>query len=159
MDPATRHPGMKDTVRPQAQAAGEHPPRMAPVHPSGVPLWKKIGYKPGQRVAWVGAPPSYVTELGPLPAGIQHVQDTADLVHAFCPNAAAAEDAFRAWKDHLATGGMLWVSWPKRASGVQSDLSEDIVRDIGIQAGLIDVKVCRVDDTWSGLKFVRRRTR
>jgi len=87
---------------------------------------------------------------------MQSTRGTLDFAILFVRSASELEKKFPRLRDRLESNGALWVSWPKKASGVESDLSEGIVRTIGLEAGLVDVKVCAVDDTWSGLKFVRR---
>ena|SRR5215831_2643228 len=119
---------------------------------SGTPLHKKLGFKPGMRVHLIRAvykAPAGVTALS-KPAG------PLDFIHVFTTEKADLEDRFGALMKGLAPAGMLWVSWPKGASKVMTDLNENVVREIGLKAGLVDVKVCAVDDVWSGLKFVRR---
>jgi len=126
---------------------------------SGTPLVKKLGYAAGQRVLLSKPPPHYADLLGPLPEPIQFASRAAgplDLIHAFFVSQADLAKRFPALAKSLAPAGMLWVSWPKRTSGVATDLTEDVVRRIGLAGGLVDVKVCAVDDVWSALKFVRR---
>jgi hypothetical protein len=124
---------------------------------SGTPLPKKLGIKPEFRVALYGIPAEVNQELstalrhcrraksGPFDFAMLFVTQAADLQRRFSPTAR-----------QLAPAGMLWVSWPKKVSGMASDLSENLVREIGLAAGLVDVKVCAVNETWSGLKFVIR---
>ncbi len=127
---------------------------------SGTPLVKKLGYAAGQRVLLRAAPDNYHGLIGELPPSVTIVPRAAaplDLVHAFFERAAPLRQRFPALARALAPSGMLWISWPKRTSGVVTDLTEDVVRRIGLDNGLVDVKVCAVDDVWSALKFVRRR--
>lgn len=125
---------------------------------SGTPLPKKLGIKPGHRVLLVDAPGGFV--LDPLPAGvaIDRKPDAAayDVIVAFCPDAAALTDGFGDWRARLDPAGGLWIAWPKKSSGVRTDLTENAVRDIGLAAGVVDNKVCAIDDTWSGLRLVVR---
>ena len=122
---------------------------------SGTPLVKKIGIKPGHRVWFVGEPAAFRKELGRLPEGVVSSDDkNVDVIVGFAPSRAALEKHLRAAKSKMAQDGMFWAAWPKKASGVATDLNENIVREIGLKAGLVDVKVCAVDETWSGLKFV-----
>ena len=127
---------------------------------SGKALVDKLGVKAGHRVALLDAPDETRSLLAPLPAGVRFVAPEAGLVDVallFTRAAAHLEQAFVPAARTLAPGGMLWVAWPKRASGVATDVTEDVVRRVGLAAGLVDVKVCAVTDVWSGLKFVRRR--
>ena len=126
---------------------------------SGTPLVKKLGIKPGMSLLILGAPPGYARTLGTLPDGVA-VAKTAranlDFIQLFTTRRAELERRFPALKRALAPAGMLWVSWPKQASGVATDLTENVVREVALAGGLVDVKVCAVDETWSGLKLVRR---
>ncbi|MCU1268349.1 MAG: hypothetical protein JWM21_4667 [Acidobacteria bacterium] len=126
---------------------------------SGTPLIKKLGIKEGFRVAFLGAPAGLAGDLGPLPANVRVLERPRlpmDFVLLFTKSAASLERHFGKTSETLAATGMLWVSWPKKVSSVVTDLSENIVRHIGLSAGLVDVKVCAVNDVWSGLKFVYR---
>jgi hypothetical protein len=124
---------------------------------SGTPLVDKLGIKPGSRIHLVAAPRSLPDALGPLPAGARDVARGAlDFAMIFVSKKSDLDKRFAKLRDRLEPDGMLWVSWPKKASGVATDLTEDVVRRVGLAAGLVDVKVCAVDETWSGLKFVRR---
>ena len=125
---------------------------------SGTPLPRKLGVKPESRVLILAAPPGFA--LDPLPTGaVVHTRagGTAyDVVLAFCPDVRRLHARFATSAARLTTAGALWVAWPKRASGVATDLDENVVRDHGLAEGLVDVKVAAIDATWSGLKFVRR---
>jgi hypothetical protein len=124
---------------------------------SETPLIKKLGIKEGARLRFASAPKNFRSLLGPLPRTKAVADgDTLDFAILFVKSQAELAKQFPGLRDRLESNGMLWVSWPKRASGVPTDLSEGIVRDYGLGAGLVDVKVCAIDDTWSGLKFVRR---
>ncbi len=125
---------------------------------SGTPLIDKLGIKPGYRLALVQAPDGYEDLLGPLPAGVAHgeAQGSLDFIQVFVSSRAELESQFPRLKAALAANGLLWVSWPKRAARMKTDLDENIVREIGLAHGLVDVKVIAVDATWSGLKFVYR---
>lgn len=126
---------------------------------SGTPLQKKLGIKPGARVVFVNQPPSLRKDLGKLPDDVRILAGAAaelDYAHIFVKSRAELEKHFARLSNRLQPAGMLWISWPKKASGVATDLNENIVREIGLANGLVDVKVCAVDDTWSGLKFVIR---
>jgi hypothetical protein len=125
------------------------------------PLHQKLGIKPGQRVAVIGTPSDYETLIGGPVAGVRY-QDRArgkvDIAHCFVTTAATLRAKLPSLMDAIAPDGMIWISWPKRASGVATDLTEDGIRDAALPLGLVDVKVCAVDDTWSGLKLVIRKT-
>jgi hypothetical protein len=106
-----------------------------------------------------GAPDGFEAELRPLPEGVVFSAPRARSAHCvllFSTSSAHLEKTFRQTVTLLPPAGMLWVAWPKKASKVETDLTEDVVRRIGLTAGLVDVKVCAVTDIWSGLKFVRR---
>jgi Protein of unknown function (DUF3052) len=126
---------------------------------SGTPLPKKLGIRDGFRVCFVGAPSEVRTELDPALANCVVAHDgksALDFVMVFTKSKAELAREFKRISKLLAPAGMLWVSWPKKTSGVPSDLDENVVREIGLAAGLVDVKVCAVTEIWSGLKFVRR---
>jgi hypothetical protein len=127
---------------------------------SGTPLLKKLGLKESFRIAFVGAPPGFSGELGELPTGVTQVgprgKAPVDLIVLFVKSQADLCTSFPEQRDRLAPAGMLWVAWPKKSSGVATDLSENVIREIGLAAGLVDTKVCAIDDVWSGLKFVFR---
>jgi hypothetical protein len=122
-------------------------------------LVEKLGIKPGTAIAILNAPTAYARTLGTLPAGVtrrRRVAAPLDFIQCFTSAKAELERRFRALADALAPAGMLWISWPKKSSGVPTDLTEDVIRAVGLAHGLVDVKVAAVDDVWSGLKFVRR---
>jgi len=122
-------------------------------------LVEKLGIKEGFAISIIGAPEDYAATLGKLPSGVKQtkkLEGPLDFVQFFCSKRAQLEENFRRLKGALSTSGMLWVSWPKGSSGVPTDLTENVVREIGLKNGLVDVKVCAVDETWSGLKFVYR---
>ena len=124
---------------------------------SGTPLVAKLGIKAGARMQVVNPPSDFSQTLGTLPEGVTRTsRGSLDFGMLFVTKQADLAKRFAGLRDRLASNGMLWIAWPKKSSGVPSDLTEDIVRVIGLEAGLVDVKVCAVDDTWSGLKFVRR---
>ena len=128
---------------------------------SGKPLAQKLGVKPGVTVAALSAPRNYATLLRPLPAGAKiqsKLGRAAPFIHFFSKRRAELARRLPSFARALTSGGTLWISWPKGTSGVATDLTEDVVRTIGLATGLVDVKVCAVDDVWSGLKFVRRLT-
>lgn len=126
---------------------------------SGTPLPKKLGIKEQSRLAFVNAPKDFQTYLGPLPTSAEVVKRLTrplDLVVLFVTAERALAKDFAKLSDKLATNGMIWVAWPKKSSGVATDLTFDRVQRIGLDAGLVDVKICAIDEMWSGLKFVFR---
>jgi hypothetical protein len=126
---------------------------------SGTPLSKKLGIKDGLRVHFVDAPPEVIVELKPSLGKCEIVADgkvTLGFAMVFTKSGSMLTKEFKRIAESLTPAGMLWVSWPKKSSGVKTDLDENIIREIGLAAGLVDVKVCAVTDVWSGLKFVRR---
>jgi hypothetical protein len=126
---------------------------------SGTPLPKKLGIKPGFRVCLSDPPPEVCAELKTELAGCETTDNgktPLDFAMVFTKSKAPLTKEFKRISRLLAPAGMLWVSWPKKSSGVTTDLDENIVREIGLAAGLVDVKVCAVTEVWSGLKFVRR---
>lgn len=127
---------------------------------SGTPLVGKLGFKPGMRAVYVDAPAGFAGLLGELPDGVRVLARPApdlDLVILFVTERRALERRLPGLHAKLASNGMIWVAWPKRASKVPTDMTEDVVRDVALPRGLVDVKVCAIDDTWSGLKLVIRR--
>jgi hypothetical protein len=126
---------------------------------STTPLPKKLGFKPGFRVCLLNSPPEVRAELQPALADCRIARDLkkpVDFAMAFTKSEKDLSEKFEQIMQSLAPAGMFWVSWPKKSSGVATDLTENIVREIGLAAGLVDVKVCAVTEVWSGLKFVRR---
>jgi len=125
---------------------------------SGTPLHKKLGIKAGDKVWFSGNPEMYESEL--LKAGnIEVVPKLTlgfDFLHFFTSSQKDLSRTFPKLRKALKPDGMAWISWPKKASGMKSDLDENIVRELGLKNGLVDVKVCAVDNVWSGLKFVFR---
>jgi hypothetical protein len=126
---------------------------------SGTPLPKKLGIKEGFRVALVEMPAEVKAELRAALAECTLAKDgrgPLDFAMVFVTKQAELKKQFGRVTEELASAGMLWVSWPKKASGVATDMNQNDVRRIGLEAGLVDVKVCAVTEVWSGLKFVRR---
>lgn len=123
-------------------------------------LVDKLGIKPHTRIAVIGAPRGYRTTLGALPPGVRVAatlrRGAIPFIQFFTKQRAALGRSFPALKRALAVDGALWISWPKKASGVATDMTEDVVRAVALPHGLVDVKVCAVDEVWSGLKLVRR---
>lgn len=130
---------------------------------SGTPLVKKLGIKPDFRIALLNAPDHYLDLLGDLPHGIT-IDDALvdsdqdyDFVHAFYVNRADYEADFVTLKSAIKKDGMVWVSWYKKASKMPTDITEDVIRDVALEGGLVDVKVAAIDQQWSGLKLVYRK--
>ena len=126
---------------------------------SSKPLVQKLGIKPGAAIAILSAPAGYNRILGKLPPRVKRSTPSAgplDFIQFFTAERRELERRFGALARALTPAGMLWISWPKKASGVATDLTEDVIRVVGLAHGLVDVKVAAVDDVWSGLKFVRR---
>ncbi len=127
---------------------------------SGTPLPKKLGIKQGHRVSTVGAPVGFRRTLGKLPAAVELRSDLRggplDVILFFTTRASELRRRFGAVARRLSQSGGFWVAWPKRASGVSTDVSEGLVREIGLAAGLVDNKICAIDAVWSGLRFVIR---
>ena len=128
---------------------------------SGTPLPKKLGIKPGFQVSLINMPADVRTELKTALADCalnekKPGKNPLDFAMVFTTSKTDLTKEFKRIAKSLASAGMLWVSWPKKSSGVATDLDENVVREIGLAAGLVDVKVCAVTEVWSGLKFVRR---
>lgn len=120
---------------------------------------EKLGIREGARIVALGAPPDYVGILGLLPESVwvtRRLDQPAGFIHCFATDRRELESDFPILKGMLQKDGTLWISWPKRASKVQTDLTDGAVREIGLANGLVDVKVCSVNEVWSGLKFVYR---
>jgi hypothetical protein len=124
---------------------------------SGTPLVQKIGIKPNHRLLFRNAPADFPKLLGKLPEGAAQAKNGAvDVGVLFVSSAAELERDFDSLARRLESNGMLWIGWPKKTSGIKTDLTEDVVRKIGLAHKMVDVKVCAIDETWSGLKFVYR---
>jgi hypothetical protein len=127
---------------------------------SGTPLATKLGLKPGHRVLLADAPAELPTLLQPLPEGLQFVtslRGKVDVVHAFFTRRQDLAPALTRYRDRLVPDAVLWVSWPKKASKRPTDITEDVIRELALPLGWVDVKVCAVDAVWSGLKLVVRK--
>jgi hypothetical protein len=127
---------------------------------SGTPLWKKLGLKPGMTACVIGAPPDYAALIagGPV-VNWGALRHGAGFIHLFTPFRAELEDGLRACLPLMARDGMIWVSWPKKASRLPCDYTEDTIREVCLPLGLVDIKVCAVSDIWSGLKLMIRKER
>jgi hypothetical protein len=126
---------------------------------SATPLPRKLGLRDGSRLVLVGAPADFASVLGELPPGVAQVGPSlgdVDVAVLFVLDLASLRAQFSALAKQLQPAGGLWVAWPKRSSGVATDLDENVIRELGLAEGLVDNKVCAIDATWSGLRFVRR---
>ena len=127
---------------------------------SGTPLTKKLGIKEGSTLLLLGAPDGYLDLLAPLPEAVEivsQVSDSTDLVHVFSTRREDLEETLLALRTQIKPTATIWVSWPKKSSKIPTDITEDTIRDIALPIGLVDVKVCAIDDIWSGLKLVIRK--
>jgi len=127
---------------------------------SGTPLAAKLGIKAGGRVHLINAPKEYRALLEPLPDRVvfgPKLTETTDVSHIFVRRQAELRAKLPVMQRAMRSDASIWVSWPKKASGVQTDITEDTIRDIALPMGLVDVKVCAVDDVWSGLKLMIRK--
>ncbi len=123
------------------------------------PLVEKLGIKENSRVWIINPPQNYPEILGELPPGVSMVENLEPallFIHFFSKSREEVEDRLPGLKEALAFNGALWISWPKRSSKIGTDLNETLVREIGLASGLVDVKVCAIDQIWSGLKFIYR---
>jgi hypothetical protein len=128
---------------------------------SGTPLASKLEIREGARVFVWDGPKDYLDLVGPLPSGVRFAKgldSNADLVHVFVTSRQRMERALKTLRQTLRPEATVWVSWPKKASKVRTDVTEDVIRTVALPMGWVDVKVCAVDETWSGLKLVVRRT-
>lgn len=128
---------------------------------SGTPLWKKLGYKAGLRACVENSPANYI-ELLQLPAEIPvswsaRIEPGIEFCHLFVTSAAALKMKLPLLRKKIDPAGVVWVSWPKKSSGVSSDITEDVIRQLALPLGFVDIKVCAIDETWSGLKLVIRK--
>ena len=127
---------------------------------SGTPLAKKLGIKPGFTLAVVNPPAAYHQLVDPMPNGVtihSAVTDSTDMVHLFCTQRTDLASALKWIIAQLRPDAAVWVSWPKKASKVSTDITEDTIREVALPLGLVDIKVCAVDEIWSGLKLVIRK--
>ena len=127
---------------------------------SGTPLPQKLGIKAGQKVVTIGAPAGYRRLLAPLPERVSFTSEAkagAAFVQFFVSERKVLEKELKRLRKLIADTGTLWISWPKKSSGVATDITEDTIRDVALPLGFVDVKVCAVDETWSGLKLMIRR--
>lgn len=127
---------------------------------SGTPLAKKLGIKEGYRVRTTGAPADYLKLVSPVPPNVtisSRLSKGIDMWHFFTKSYSELESKLPALMKAIQPDGTIWVSWPKKSSGVPSTVTEDSIREIALPLGLVDVKVCAIDETWSGLKLVVRK--
>src|ERR1043166_4877333 len=128
---------------------------------SGTPLWKKLGYKDGVTAYVEGATKKYVNSLE-LPSDIsvkwvECARKGISFIHLFTKKKSELKTKVQTFRKFIAPDGVIWVSWPKKSSGVETDITEDVVREVALPLGLVDIKVCAVDETWSGLKLMIRK--
>lgn len=123
---------------------------------SGKPLAEKLGIKPNAKITLINAPANYRKLLGKLPAGVKF-SDGNEFVHIFATRRDVLERQLSILRKNIADTGTVWVSWPKKSSGVATDMTEDTIRAVALPLGFVDVKVCAVDETWSGLKLMIRK--
>ena len=128
---------------------------------SGTPLAKKLGIGTGHRVWLAQAPANYKTLVAPLPEGVtiaSRLSGRVDIIHLFATSRSALARELAMLRRAMREDAAIWVSWPKGAAKVPTDITEDVIREVALPLGLVDVKVCAVDATWSGLRLVLRRT-
>ena len=128
---------------------------------SGTPLAQKLGIKPDITVIVMNEPAGYRNLLGRAAKGVMfsdRVGSGCSFIHFFTTRRSELETQLKKLRDKIADTGVLWVSWPKKSAGVPTDVTEDVIRDVALPLGFVDVKVCAVDDVWSGLKLMIRRT-
>ncbi|MGB2713224.1 MAG: hypothetical protein WBC51_03535 [Vicinamibacterales bacterium] len=127
---------------------------------SGTSLAKKLGINSGTKLHLIDAPPTLQRLLAPLPDGVEFVpttSDTTDIIHVFSTKKARLAKTLVVIRKRMRPNAVVWVSWPKKAARVPTDLTEDVIRELALPLGLVDIKVCAVDDVWSGLKLMVRR--
>lgn len=127
---------------------------------SGTPLAAKLGIKPGSRVHLIGAPREYRALLEPLPDKVQfssRMSDGIDVIHLFTRRRAELAIRLPVIQKTMRPDASIWISWPKKSSGVETDMTEDVIRAVALPMGLVDIKVCAVDEVWSGLKLMIRK--
>ena len=127
---------------------------------SGTPLAKKLGFKEGSRVRTTGAPEKYLKLVNPIPKNVlisRRISKGIDIWHFFSSSSTELKLKLPVMMGSINQDGAIWISWPKKSSGVPSSITEDTIRSVALPLGLVDIKVCAVDDTWSGLKLVIRK--
>lgn len=131
-----------------------------PVGYSGTPLPKKLGITESTRLLIINAPDDYLVLLGELPEGLicdKRLSKSTTLIHLFTKSRSELEERLGYWRVKIATDTVVWISWPKKSSKVPTDITEDVIREVALSLGFVDVKVCAVSDVWSGLKLVIRK--
>jgi hypothetical protein len=129
----------------------------ASTNDSGTPLDRKLGVEPDMRVAVIGGPPGFAERLEGAQVSTL-LRGRFELIVCFATSRRSLESRLPGLLRAREAGGRIWLAWPKRASGAETDLSDGVVREIGLTSGLVDNKVCAIDETWSGLRFVARRS-
>ena len=127
---------------------------------SGTPLPQKLGIKPGLTVVTINAPANYRRLLGQIPDNVtfsERLKSGSSFVHLFTSRRSKMQKKMSILRDKISDNGAIWVSWPKKSSGISTDVTEDVIREIALPLGFVDIKVCAVDDIWSGLKLMIRR--
>ena len=127
---------------------------------SGTPLPQKLGTKPGLMVVTINPPANYRRLLGQIPDSVtfsERLKSGSSFVHLFTSRRSEMQKKMSILRDKISDNGAIWVSWPKKSSGISTDVTEDVIREIALPLGFVDIKVCAVDETWSGLKLMIRR--
>jgi hypothetical protein len=127
---------------------------------SGTPLAKKLGIKPGGALVVINGPADYRKLVAPLPEGVTfgaRVSEATDVVHLFATRKTELAKALQTLRGKVRADGVVWVSWPKKSAKVATDITEETIREVALPLGFVDIKVCAVDETWSGLKLVIRK--
>ena len=127
---------------------------------SGTPLPQKLGIKPGLMVVTINAPANYRRLLGQIPDSVtfsERLKSGSSFVHLFTSRRSEMQKKMSILRDKISDNGAIWVSWPKKSSGISTDVTEDVIREIALPLGFVDIKVCAVDEIWSGLKLMIRR--
>lgn len=131
-----------------------------PVGYSGTPLPKKLGITESTRLLVINAPDDYLVLLGELPESLicdKRLSKSTTLIHLFTKSRSELEERLGYWRVKIATDTVVWISWPKKSSKVPTDITEDVIREVALPLGFVDIKVCAVSDVWSGLKLVIRK--
>jgi len=129
---------------------------------SGTPLPQKLGIKPGLMVVTINPPANYRRLLGQIPDSVtfsERLKSGSSFVHLFTSRRSEMQKKMSILRDKISDNGAIWVSWPKKSSGISTDVTEDVIREIALPLGFVDIKVCAVDETWSGLKLMIRRAK
>jgi hypothetical protein len=127
---------------------------------SGTPLAKKLGIKEGFKICVKNPPANYLELISPIPDGAKitgRLSNELDMIHLFTKSRAELAASIENLMGRIKRNGMIWISWPKKSSNVPSDVTEDVIREVVLPLGLVDIKVCAIDETWSGLKIVIRQ--